>query len=71
MEDERGGEREGERKRGRAEKVKQGRKEEAWQSGQRKGRIEEVRQGGGRKRGSAPRYSVKRVSVRLCLKREE
>ena len=79
MEDGRRGEREGERKRRRAEQVRQGRKEEARQSGRRKGRKEDARQGGGRKRGSPPRTKLKsrgcnssdsvniEASVRPCL----
>ena len=43
------------------EKVRQGMKEEARQSGRRrKGRREDARQNGGRKRRSAPRTKLKR-----------
>ena len=41
------------------EKVRQGRKEEASHCGRRKGRREDSRQGGGRRRGSAPRTKLK------------
>ena len=63
MENGRGG-REAERKRGMAEEVRKGRKEEARQSGRwRKGRSEEARQGRGRKRELAPRAKLK---SRVC-----